>query len=133
MALQFSDTVRNARLDAIMTSIGASGAVLEIRSGTVPANCAAADTGTLLASISLPNPWMASAATGSVSKTGTAWQDASADNTGTASYFRIKQGATTHCQGTVGIGTGDLQVDNTSFASGQSFTVTGFTVNDPNN
>jgi hypothetical protein len=48
--------------------------------------------------------------------------------TGTAAHFRIKAGATCHIQGTVGIGSGDLQVDNTSFAAGQSFTITSFTI-----
>jgi hypothetical protein len=80
MALQFSDTVRNARLDAIETAIGVS-AVLKIRTGAAPANCAAADTGTVLATLSLPSDWMAAASGGSKAKSGT-WQDAGADATG---------------------------------------------------
>ena len=44
MPVQLSTAVRNARLDAIETAIGAS-AILRIRSGAVPANCAAADAG----------------------------------------------------------------------------------------
>jgi hypothetical protein len=43
MAVQLSTAVRNARLDVIESTIGTS-AVLRIRSGSVPANCAAADT-----------------------------------------------------------------------------------------
>lgn len=132
MAIQFSASVRNARLDAIETAIGAS-AVMKIRTGAAPADVATADSGTVLATLNLPSDWMAAASAGSKAKSGT-WQDASADATGTAAHFRIyaSDGTTAHLQGTVGIGTGDLQVDNTSFASGQSFTVTGFTLTDGN-
>jgi len=132
MAVQLSVAVRNARLDAIETTIGAT-AVLKIRSGSVPADCATADAGTVLATLTLPADWMAAASSGSKAKSGT-WQDTSADATGTAAHFRIYDSGGTVCglQGTVGVGTGDLQVDSTSFTSGQSFTVTGFTITDAN-
>jgi hypothetical protein len=128
MALQYSDGIRNAQLDQVQTVTGVSGATLEIRTLTAPANCAAADVGTVLATIALPNPWMAAAAGGSKAKTGT-WQDTSADATGTAGHFRIKQGATCHVQGTVGTSGTDMVVDNVSFSAGQSFTVVTFTIN----
>lgn len=134
MALQLSVATQNARLDAIETTIGVS-AVLKIRTGAVPANCAAADSGTVLATLSLPSDWMAAAASGSKAKSGT-WQDASADATGTAAHFRLyaSDGTTCHAQGTVTAtgGGGDMEVDNTSFAAGQSFTVTTFTITDGN-
>lgn len=63
MALQFSTTVRNARLDAIETAVGTS-AVLRIRSGSVPANVGTADSGTVLATLNLPSDWMAAASGG---------------------------------------------------------------------
>lgn len=130
MTLQYSATVRNAQLDAFETAIGAS-AVLKIRTGAPPANCAAADTGTVLATLSLPADWMAAASDGSKEKSGT-WQDASADATGTAAHFRLyaTDGVTCHAQGTVTItgGGGDMEVDNTSFAAGQQFTVNTFTL-----
>jgi hypothetical protein len=134
MAIQLSTTVRNARLDAIETAIGAS-AVLKIRTGAAPANCGTADSGTVLATLSLPSDWMAAASSGSKAKNGT-WTDASADAAGTAAHYRIyaSDGTTCHLQGTVtatGSG-GDMEVDNTSFAAGQSFTVTGFTLTDGN-
>lgn len=132
MAIQLSTTVRNARLDAIETAIGLS-AIMEIRTGAVPANCAASRTGTVLATLALPPDWMAAASSGAKAKSGT-WQDASADATGTAGYFTIyaSDGTTVHMQGTCGIASGDLQLDNTSLATGQSFTVTGFTLTDGN-
>jgi hypothetical protein len=134
MALQLSVSVRNARLDQIESTIGAS-AILQIRSGAQPADCAAADSGTLLASMTLPSDWMAAAASGSKAKSGT-WEDASADATGTAAHFRIKDstGTTCHLQGSVSGtgGGGDLELNNTSIAAGQTVTITGFTLTDAN-
>ncbi len=126
MAVQMSDTVLNAMLDAIESTIGAS-PTLEIRTGAPPANCAAADTGTVIATLTLPADWMAAAASHAKAKAGT-WQDTSADAAGTAGHFRIKAGATTHFQGTCGQGSGDISFDNATFAVGQTVTITGFTV-----
>lgn len=132
MTVQLSVAARNARLDSIETVVGAS-AILEIRTGAAPANCAAADSGTVLATFSLPSDWMAAAASGAKAKSGT-WQDTSADATGTAAHFRVKDsgGAATHIQGTVGQGSGDLQLDNTSIVAGQQVTITAFTLTDGN-
>lgn len=134
MTIQLSTTVRNARLDAIETAIGAS-AVLKIRTLTVPANVAAADVGTVLATLSLPSDWMAVAAAGSKAMTGS-WADNAADAAGTALHFRIyaSDGTTTHMQGTVSAtgGGGDMEVDNVVFAVGQAFSITGFTLTDGN-
>jgi hypothetical protein len=134
MALQFSVAVRNARLDAIETAIGTD-AILKIRTGAPPANCAAADSGTVLATLALPTDYMAAAANGSKAKSGT-WQDGSADAAGTAGHWRLyaSDGTTCHAQGTVTAtgGGGDMEVDNTVFAVGQVFTVTTFTINEPN-
>lgn len=134
MAIQLSTAVRNARLDAIESTIGTA-AVLKIRSGAAPADVATADSGTVLATLTLPSDWMAAASSGSKAKSGT-WEDTSADATGTAAHFRLyaSDGTTCHMQGTVTAtgGGGDMTVDNTSFASGQAFTVTSFTLTDGN-
>ena len=130
MALQESVTVRNARLDAIETAIGTS-AILKIRTGSAPANCAAADSGTVLATVTLPSDWMAAASSGSKAKNGTL-EDTAADAAGTAAHFRIYDsgGTTCHLQGTVTAtgGGGDMTVDNAVFAVGQDFVVTTFTI-----
>jgi hypothetical protein len=130
MALQYSVAVRNAKLDAVETTIGAS-AVLKIRTGTVPATCATADSGTVLATCTLPSDLMAAASSGTKAKSGT-WEDTSADNTGTAAHFRIyaSDGTTCGAQGTVTVtgGGGDMTVDSVSFTSGQAFSVTSFTL-----
>ena len=132
--MQYSVAVKNARLDVIETTISTS-PVMKIRSGSVPATPATADSGTVLATLTLPSDWMAAASAGAKAMSGT-WQDTSADNTGTAAHFRIYEstGTTCHIQGTVTAtgGGGDLTVDNTSFASGQSFSVTSFTITSGN-
>lgn len=130
MAIQLSVAVRNGMLDALETAIG-TGAVLKIRTGTVPATVATADAGTVLATLTLPSDWLADAASGEKAKAGT-WEDTSADASGTAGHFRIyaSDGTTAHLQGTVtatGNG-GDLTLDSLSITSGQAVTITAFTL-----
>lgn len=130
MALQYSVAVRNAKLDAVETATGID-AILKIRTGAPPATCATADSGTVLATLNLPTDYMAAASGGTKAKSGT-WQDTSADATGTAAHWRLyaSDGTTCHAQGTVTAtgGGGDMEVDNTSFSTGQSFTVSTFTL-----
>ena len=134
MAVQLSVAVRNARLDAVETNIGTS-AVLRIRSGAQPATCATADSGTVLATLSLPVDWMAAASSGSKALSGT-WQDLSADAAGTAGHFRIYDSGGTVCgiQGSITAtgGGGDMTLDNTSIAITQQVTITSFTLTDAN-
>lgn len=138
MAIQLNVATRNARLDTIESTNGTS-CSLEIRTGSVPASCATAGTGTVLVTINLPSDWMAAASSGSKAIAGT-WQDTSADNTGTAAHFRVynsqatKDNTTCFLQGTVTAtgGGGDLTLDNTSITSGQSVTITSFTLTDAN-
>lgn len=134
MALQFSVAVRNARVDAFEATVGTS-ALMRIFTGSVPADCAAADSGTILAELTLPSNWMNAASGGAATKAGT-WQDASANATGTAAHFRVydSAGTTCHAQGTVTAsgGGGDMIVSSVSFTAGASFTVNTFTVTDGN-
>ena len=134
MTIQFSIPVRNARLDAIATVIDSS-AKLIIYSGAQPASCAEAPTGTVLATLSLPSSWMLAASSGSKSKTGT-WSDTSADASGTAGYFRICDNLLTACglQGSITAsgGGGDMTIDNVDIVSGQTVTISSFTLTDGN-
>lgn len=133
MALQLSMLARNNILDGLETFIGTS-AVLKIRTGAPPATCDTADSGTVLATLSLPSDWMAVAANGTKAKSGT-WEDASADDTGTAAHWRIyaSDGTTCHMQGTITAtgGGGDMTLITTSITSGQPITITGFTLTAP--
>lgn len=133
MAVQLSTSVRNARLDTIESTIGTA-AKLRIFSGTMPANCAAADTGTKLLELSLPSDWLAAASAGSKALLGT-WSGTGLA-AGTAGYFRIYDTAFAGCgiQGTITAtgGGGDMTLDNVSIASGQTVTVNSFTLQDAN-
>jgi len=130
MALQASDTVLNAMLDAIETAIGTS-AVLKFRTGSVPASCATADSGTVIATLNLPSDWMSAAASHAKSKTGT-WSDTSADASGTIAHWRLyaSDGTTCHLQGTATItgGGGDITLDAVVVTATQTVTVATFTL-----
>lgn len=129
MAHQLSVAARTAMAQAIETTIGTA-PLLRVRTGAPPANCAASRTGTILAVATLPSDWM-SASAGAISLLGT-WQDASADAAGTAGHFEIMDsgGTTCHWQGTVTAtsGGGDLELNNTSIASGQQVTITAWNI-----
>lgn len=129
MALQLSTSVRNAMLDAIETTVGTS-AILEIRTGSVPATCATADSGSVLVTYNLASDWAAAASSGSKALSSTPISG-TAGATGTAGHFRLKDsgGTTCHAQGTITAtgGGGDMTVDNTSITSGQTVNVTSLT------
>ena len=130
MAFQLSVNARNATLNAIETEIGVN-PILTISTGTVPADAATANTGTVVATLVLPTDWLSNPVNGSIALSGT-WQDLSADASGTAGYFRLHNngGTVCHMQGTItatGAG-GDMQLDNTNIATGQQINITTFTV-----
>ncbi len=134
MTIQLSEAVRNARLDAVEIEIGAA-PVLEFRTGTPPASCAALSTGTLLAASALPSDWLLVAAAGAKAKNGT-WT-ITGIAVGDIGYFRImRAGSPSECdlQGTVTAtgGGGDMTVDNISIAPAQVATVNTFTLTDGN-
>ena len=131
MTVQLSVAVRNARLDQIETTTGTA-PTLTMRTGSPPANCAAARSGTVLATIALPTDWLAAAASGAKGITGGPWTDASADASGTFGHFSIDQGATCHIQGTAGIAGTDMIVDSAVITILQSFSITAFTLTDGN-
>lgn len=129
MALQYSASVRNAQLDAVESTTGTAG-LFRIYTGSAPADCATAASGTKLVEITLPSDWMAAASGGVKAKSGT-WS-VSASATGTAGYYRIYDsgGTTCHVQGTVTAtgGGGDLTLDNVSIASSQTVTISTFSL-----
>lgn len=133
MTLQLSVAVRNAKANVFEATVGASPR-LQIRSGPQPADCAAADAGTLLAEILLPADWLTAASGGQVAMNGS-WTG-SAIAPGVAGHFRIKDsaGATTHAQGsisTVGDG-GDMTVNSVNVAAGQPIVVYSYTTTEGN-
>ena len=134
MTIQLSIAVRNARLDAIETAIGTA-AVLKLRTGAQPANCAAADSGTVVISYTLASDWAASAVNGSKSFSGTPIIGAASAG-GTLAHYRIyaADGTTCHKQGSITQtgGGGDMTVDNISVNSSQTVQITSWALTDGN-
>lgn len=123
MAIQHSTPTRNRMRDAYVAAFPA-GSSLVIRTGT-PAGVANAATGSVLATITLPATPLTSG-TGQVTLGGT-WSVA-ASGTGTAGHYRLTNGTDIE-EGTVTAtgGGGDLTLDNTSIASGQTVTISTWT------
>ena len=120
MAVTYTTAVKNARLNAVTTAIGATG-VLEI--GT-------AAMASVLATIPLANPAAPGAASGVLTFTMPA-SDTSADNSGTAAAARIRtaSGGTDIVTGlTVGLAATDVILDSTSITAGQTVTVSSATI-----
>lgn len=133
MAVQLGIATRNARLDAIETTIGTA-PLLDLRTGAQAADCATADAGTELEHMTLPSDWLGAATGGTKSKAGT-WTG-TVDAAGTVAHFRIKESTDTTChmQGTVTAtsGGGDMEIDNVVLAVGQTVTVNTFVLTDGN-
>lgn len=129
MTVQFSAAVRNAMLDAVEVAIGAS-PKLRFYSGAMPANCAAAATGSLLLEMALPSNFYDDAAGGSKALAGT-WSG-QASGAGTIGYYRILNAAgdTCHEQGTVTVagGGGAMIIDNATVSATQTVTVSAKTL-----
>ena len=89
MSVGYSTTLRNARLDAITTAIGASG-LLRIYDGTRPASGGTATT--LLAQLTLSATFAPAASLGVLTASAIG-SDASADATGTATWARLTTSA----------------------------------------
>lgn len=133
MAIKFSAAARSARMDTITTSVGTSG-ILRIYSGTRPANVAAAITGTILAELTTNASAFAAAASGGVLTASAITQDSSANNTGTATHFRLfkSDGTTAVIDGDVGTSGSDLNLTTTSIVATQPVSVTSFVITDGN-
>lgn len=118
MSVVYPNAVKCARMDAVTAQAGTT-AVLEI--GT-------AGMASVLATIALDNPIAAGAAgAGVLTLSGFPKSDTAADNSGTAAAARIRTsgGGTDIITGlTVGVGSGDVQLDSLDVTAGQTVTIT---------
>ncbi len=128
MTVQLSDGVRDAGLDAV-ESVAGTAVLFRILTGAQPADCSTAQSGTALVTLTLPTDWMSASSGGAKTKLGVWTGTAGAD--GTAGYFRIydSTGTTCHMQGAVAVTASDLNLDNTSILTGQTITISTFTLN----
>lgn len=133
MASKLNTLARNTIVDAHRTNF--DGGQLVIYSGTEPATADDAITGTALVTITLPTPAFNAAANGQSTMSGT-WSG-TASATGTATHYRLMDSAGNYVaqgpviQGTSPVAAGDLALDNTSIASGQTVTINSFTLDAP--
>jgi len=128
MAIKYDTTTRNAMLDALIARLGTS-ARLRVYNGTRPADPGTAiTTQTMLVELTCNATAFAPAASGGV-LTANAISNGTAAATGTASWFRLFQsnGTTAIIDGDVGMSGSDLNLNNTSIATGQTVSVTSFT------
>jgi len=135
MTISIATAARNARADAITTFTG-NAALLRIYDGAPPASANAALAGnTKLAELVTGSP-LAPAAAGGVLTANAIAQDASADATGTASFWRLYKadGVTVVKQGsaTATGGGGDLQLNTLSIVAAGPVGVTSFVLTEGN-
>lgn len=134
MATRVPDARRNAIVDSVVDALdaGAGAGIIRIYSGAQPATADTAPSGTLLATITLPDPAFGAAAAGSASAGAIA--AAAATTTGTAGWFRALDSAlVTVLDGSVTAtgGGGDMQLNTTSLVSGVDVDITTWTVTMP--
>lgn len=128
MALAYSTTLRNARLDAIDDQVngGAGAGLLRIYDGSRPATGGTATT--LLAELTFSDPAFGAASSGTLTASAIT-DDSSANATGTATWFRVVDSAGTFVMdGDVGTSGSDLNLNTTSISSGGTVEVTSFVI-----
>lgn len=131
--MKISTAGRNAACDALLALLNAGSPPghLYIRTGSPPTNVADADSGTLLATLTLSNTAFGAASSGTATAAAIA-SDTSVAATGTAGHFRMKNAAdVTVLQGTVGTSAADLVLNSTAFTIGGTAAVSAFTVTVP--
>lgn len=127
--VSLKDTTANTMLDAITTAIGASG-LLRIYDGTKPATADTALSGNnVLAGLTLSATFAPGAASG-VLTANAIGADASADLTGTASFFSLLTSAGVRIvDGTVGVGaTFDLNISTVSIVATANIACSSLTI-----
>lgn len=114
MAVTYTTALKNTRLDAVTTAIGASGFI----------QIGSAGMASILATIPLAAT-AAPAASGGVLTFTMPQSDTSADNAGTAAEARIVTSALASVVTglTVGVGSGDVQLDSLAISAGQTVTL----------
>lgn len=133
MTIQLGTTLRNNMIGQYESTIGTTPKLI-LRTGSPPANCAASDSGTFLAIITLPSDWQSAASSGAVTIANGPWSG-TGSAAGTVGHYRLKDSTatstdntgTTHEQGTAGTSGTDIILDNAVIANGQAISVTSWT------
>ncbi len=128
MALAFAATTRNGWLDNINTLLnaGAGAALIRIYDGSRPATGGTATT--LLAELTCSDPAAAAAASGVLTFSAIT-QDASANATGTATWFRMVDSAGNFVlDGNVSTSGSDLNLTSTSITATEAVSISSATI-----
>lgn len=129
--LQESTTTQNAMVDAL-TALANSG-YIRIYDGSQPANAnTAVSTQTLLAELRFGATAFGSSTSGTATANAIT-ADSSANNTGTAAWFRVlkSDGTTVLWDGSAGTSGCDLNLNTTSIVSGATVSITSMTFTHP--
>ena len=125
--LKYSNGTRDAQQQGLILYAG-SNALINIYNGTQPANAnTAISTQTLLVSLPISGSF-GTDSNGTITLSSVTSANATA--TGTATFFRIfkSDGTTVVMDGSVGTSGADMNLDNTSIATGQTVTITSGTI-----
>lgn len=129
--LQESTTTQNAMVDAL-TALAATG-YIRIYDGSQPANAnTAVSTQTLLAELRFGATAFGAASSGTATANAIT-SDTSANNTGTASWFRVlkSDGTTVLWDGSVSTSGADLNLNTVSIVSGATVAISSMTFTHP--
>lgn len=131
MTLSYTTTIRSNRMTQVLNAVGDAG-FIKIYSGSVPANVAASlGAAVLLAQLTTATPF--GTVTSGVLTLGTVTSDSSADNTGTASFYRqTDSGGTAQIQGSVGTSGADMNLNTTAIVAGATVSITSGTYTEGN-
>jgi hypothetical protein len=131
--LKLSNASVSAAADAVVDLVdaGAGPGTLVIFGSACPTNVDDADSGTVLAVLTFSDPAFGAASNG-VATASAITQDSSADATGTAACFRVKDSnGVARFQGAVGTAGAQLNLVTTSIVATQPVQVTSFTYTQP--
>lgn len=127
MALTHTTAVRNALADLVVDLLEAGAGAGKIQISTTQGDYVGAE---LLAEITMDDPAFGNAAAGVATMLAPPKSDTSADNTGTAAWFRIVDSNDLEIfEGTVTAtaGGGDMELSSVSIVSGEQVNITAFT------
>lgn len=135
MATRLPSGTRNAIVNAIVQRIdaGSGPGSIDIRTGSQPASAGSAATGTLLATVVLADPSFPGAVNGTAALNGVPRSDV-ADDSGTAGWFRVKDSDGNFVLDgmcTMAGGGGEMILDNTNLATGQTFRINSLSLTAP--
>lgn len=135
LAFKISAAARSAACDAIVGLVdgGAGAGTLAIRTGAPPTNPSDADSGTLLGTLTFSDPAFGAASTGAATANAIT-SDTSADASGDAGHFRVKDSnGVVIFQGTAGetADTPDMIFDDKTIVATGTIACTSFVVTVP--